>query len=114
MNFDKRSALRIPLQQNVDIYRRGTYIGRGKTKNIHIDGAYINACPGTFSPNEVLQLRFYLGENGQQPVYLKGMIVHGSSEGLGILFSYTDQQFKTLKRNLYGDYSDQLKSKLPA
>ena len=107
--MNKRSALRLPLHQKVDLYRHGSFLGRGKTKDIHIDGAFISACPMKLLDNELLQLRFYLGEDGQQPVYLKGMVVHGSDTGVGVLFSYNEKQFKVLLRALYNNQGDNIK-----
>ena len=96
MGLDKRSGMRLPLHKLVDVYKHGSFLGRGATRDIHIDGAFVGGCPGEFKKNELLQLRIHLSEVGQKPVNLNGLVVYGTSDGIGILFSCTDKEFNRL------------------
>ena len=105
--MDKRSSVRIPLQLDVDIYNCGCYLGRGTTRNIHIDGAFIRDYTGELFHNDVLELVIVPCEEFQKPVYMRGMVVRGCSEGVGVLFGYGETEFRRLLKKLFNNTEDE-------
>lgn len=105
--MDKRSSVRMGLRLDVDIYNCGHYLGRGRTQNIHIDGAFIRDYTGELFHNDVLELVIVPCEEFRKPVYMRGMVVRGSSEGVGVLFGYDDTEFRGLLRKLFNYAEDE-------
>ena len=91
---------------DVDIYNKGTYIGRGNTRDIHMDGAFISNCPCVINQYDVLDLVIILDKEEQSQVNLRGMVVRRSSDGVGVLFSYDWEEFSRLLSVMYHNVNE--------
>jgi len=101
--LDKRSSARHPLRIDVDIYNKGSYLGRGMTRDLQIDGAFISRCHGEIHQNDILELRLFLNEDEQKPVCLRAMVVRNADDGIGVLFSYGAMEYRHLFSAIYRD-----------
>jgi hypothetical protein len=92
--------MRKSLQLSVDIYNCGSYLGRGTTRDIHIDGAFIEGCADGILQNDILELYIFSSEDDQLPVFLTAMVVRNSSQGVGVLFGCGEREFRWLLSTL--------------
>jgi len=97
---NRRSTPRKELQLDVDIFACGTYLGRTTTRDIHADGAFIEAGADEVLVNDVVDLRFIPEENEIKPVRLRAMVVRDGRDGVGVLFGYGEMDFRRLLKKL--------------
>jgi hypothetical protein len=81
----------------MDVYNRGEYIGRYNTRDINIDGALIEITGSELAPHDLLELKLYIQGEAAEPIHLKGIVMHSSEDGVGILFSYGEHEFRKLE-----------------
>lgn len=96
MEVNKRSSVRMALELGVDVFSCGTYLARTTTRDIHLDGAFIRCNSDEIFQNDMLELYFITDDEVSKPVYLRGMVVRSSEDGIGVLFGYSDIAFKWL------------------
>ena len=96
MNNDKRSCIRKPLDLYVDVYHLDEHLCRTQTRDISLDGAFIENCADKLSPNERLELRIYAHDDEQAPLNLQATIVHSSDAGIGVKFNYGNLEYRRL------------------
>ena len=101
MKASKRSFVRMSRHFNVDIYNNGTYLGRGITTDIHMDGAFISFFTDDIERNDILDLCFTLDDEEKKQVNVRGLVVRVSSSGVGILFSYKMEKYIPLLNAMY-------------
>lgn len=93
MAMDKRSSARMKLHLDLNIYHCGNHLGRGTTRDINTNGAFIQDYTGELYRNDVVELTFIPYEEECKPVCLKGMVVRGSRKGIAIMFGYGETDF---------------------
>lgn len=110
--MEHRWSLRKPVEIDVTLRRQGLSHKRYKTKNISLEGVFVDSGADSWPEDTFLELEFPV--HGQQqgarhriPV----VVVHRSTEGMGLMFCVFDQQlFKTVEHLLYenpsGSYAD--------
>ena len=81
----------------MDVYNRGEYLGRYKTENIHMDGALIGITDTFLEPHDLLELRLHRRRAMHDPLHIKGMIMHTSEKGVGVMFYYGEHVFQELE-----------------
>lgn len=112
MMKNKRSTPRHHIALDVDIFNCCTYLGRSTIRDIHIDGAFLEAYYDDLFRNDILELRFIPDVDEVKPVRLRAMVVRHSNDGIGVLFSYGENDFNNLLKKLFGhpynDYSGAL------
>lgn len=96
-----RSNIRKRLKFSLDVYNRGEFIGRYKTENIHIDGALIGITDTYLEPHDLLELKLYTRRANYNPLHIKGMIMHKSEKGVGVMFNYGEQVYDELRKILH-------------
>jgi hypothetical protein len=110
MMKNKRSTPRQDLALEVDIFNSSTYLGRSTIRDIHIDGAFIEADNNDLFRNDILELRFIPDADEIKPVCLRAMVVRGSDDGVGVIFSYGEHDFRNFLKKLFKyiryDYSN--------
>ena len=96
MKTDSRSSIRKPLAFSVEVYSHDEHLGRTQTRDINLDGAFLEFCTRELHPNESLELHFHVHDNEQNPLRLKATVVLSTEEGVDVLFDYGVQEYKRL------------------
>ena len=95
-NKNKRSSIRKPLDLDVDVYHFDEHLGRTQTRDISLDGAFIESCSRDLCSNDMLELHFHLHDNERNPLRLKATVVRSSDTGVGVQFDYGDIEYRRL------------------
>ena len=96
MNNNKRSCIRKPLDLCVDIYHFDEHLGRTQTRDISLDGAFIESCSTELCPNDMLDLRIHVQDDERNPLCLKATVVRLSGKGVGVQFDYGSLEYRRL------------------
>ena len=96
MNDNKRSCIRKSLDLSVDVYRFDVHLGRTQTRDISLNGAFIERCSRELSPNDMLELHIHMHDDVQNPLRLKATVVRSSDTGVGVQFDYGIQEYRRL------------------
>ena len=113
MNINKRSSIRKQLNLNVDLYSFDEYLGHCQTRDMTLDGAFIDHCARKLHPDDLLELHFHVQDNEQNPLHLRATVARTSDEGAGVMFDYDDQAYRQLLNILSTYASDGHTRKLP-
>jgi hypothetical protein len=104
MNVNKRSSIRKRINFNVDIYSFDEYLGLHQTRDMNLDGAFIDNCGRKLYPGDFLELHFHVQDGEQPPLHLRATVTRSSDEGAGVLFDYDVQEYRQLL-NLVSTYA---------
>jgi len=96
MNNNKRSSIRKPLDLYVDVYHFDEHLGHTQTRDISLDGAFIESCSRELCPNDMLELHIHVHDNERTPLHLKAKVVRLSDKGVGVQFDYGDLEYRRL------------------
>ena len=96
MNVNKRSSIRKPLNFYVDIYSLDKYLGHCQTRDMNLDGAFINNCARKLYPGDLLELHFLVHDGEQTPLFLKATVARTSDEGIAVVFDYDVEEYRQL------------------
>nr|WP_297348380.1 PilZ domain-containing protein [uncultured Glaciecola sp.] len=96
MSMYHRTYTRIPLTLEVDIQFKGGKLKRAYTRNINPFGAFIKLPKATLAINDFIKIYFTDKDNGDACVEQKGLVMHSSDDGVGILFASDSKDFRTM------------------
>jgi hypothetical protein len=96
MKKNCRSSIRKPLVFSVEVYSQDEHLGRTQTRDINLDGAFLECCARKLHPNEILELRFHVHDSEQTPLRLRATVIRSTEEGVAVLFAYGAQEYKRL------------------
>ena len=96
MNDNKRSSFRKQLKLNVDIFSFDEYLGLYHTRDMSLDGAYIERCACRQYPGDLLELLFHVQNGERNPLRLRATVTRSSDEGLAVVFDYDLQEYRQL------------------
>jgi hypothetical protein len=96
MDINKRSSIRKQLNLYVDVYSFDEYLGHYRTRDMTLDGAFIDNCASKLHPDDLLELRFHVQDNELNPLHLRATVARSSDEGAGVMFDYDDQEYRQL------------------
>ena len=96
MNNNKRSCIRKPLDLDVDVYHFDEHLGHSQTRDISLDGAFIESCSREPCPNDMLDLRIHMDDDELNPLCLKARVVRSSDKGFGVQFDYGIPEYRRL------------------
>lgn len=96
MNHDKRSSIRKRLKLNVDIFSFDEYLGLYRTRDMSLDGAFIDRYTFKQYPGDLLELLFHLQDGERTPLRLRATVNRSSDEGLAVVFDYDLQEYRQL------------------
>ena len=96
MNTNRRNNLRKQLNIHVDIYSFDKYLGLYRTRDMNLDGAFIDDCTRKLYPGDLLELHFHVHDGAQAPLWLKATVARTSDQGVGIKFDYDVQEYRQL------------------
>lgn len=85
--MEHRLSERRPINLDVLIFHQGLPVGRGRTRNIGLEGMFIETEIRDFSEGTTLDIELNVdGDEGEQRVRLPGLVVHRNREGMGLMF----------------------------
>jgi len=96
MNNNNRSSIRKSLGLDVDVYRFDEHLGRTRTRDISLDGAFIKSCTTELCSNDMLELHIHVHDGERTPLRLKATVVRSSDAGVGVQFDYGDMEYRRL------------------
>ena len=96
MNNNKRSSIRKQLDLDVDVYRLDEHLGRTQTRDISLNGAFIESCSSELCSNDMLELHIHLHDNESNPLRLKATVIRSTDTGVGVQFDYGDMEYRRL------------------
>ena len=111
MNVDRRSCIRKPLVLSVEVYGFDEYLGRTQTRDINLNGAFIESCSRELHQNDMLELHFHVHDNERNPLRLRATVIRSTDEGAGVRFDYGVQEYRRLLNTIstYSSDGDTLK-----
>lgn len=96
MSIHHRSNSRIPLALPVNVKHMGKYMGPTATRNVNPYGAFIELSTSELGSNDFVELHFLDKHKKRTYVKQKGLIMHRSKEGVGVLFAHDKDEFRTM------------------
>ena len=105
MNNNKRSCIRKPLDLHVDIYQSDEHLCHSQTRDISLDGAFIETCTSELCPDTMLDVRIHVHDNERNPLCLKARVVRSTNQGVGVQFDYGNQEYRRLL-NIISTYAE--------
>ncbi len=113
MNADSRSSIRKPLVLSVEVYSLDEHLGRTQTRDINLDGAFLESCTRQLHLNEILELHVRLHDNEPSPLRLRAKVIRSTKEGAAVLFDYGAQEYSRLLNTISTYGKDGLALKVP-
>jgi len=113
MNVNKRSNIRKRLKLYVDIYNFDKYLGIYQTRDMNLDGAFIENCTRKLYPDDLLELHFHVHDGEFPPLQLRATVTRLSDEGVGVVFDYGVQEYRQLLDTISTYASDGHALKIP-
>ena len=104
MDVNKRSSIRKQLNFYVDIYSFDEYLGHYQTKDMNLDGAFIDNCARKLYPGDLLELYIHVQDGERNPLRLRATVTRSSDEGIAVVFDYDVQEYRQLL-NLVSTYA---------
>ena len=96
MNDNKRSSIRKQLNLYVDIYSFDKYLGLHQTRDMNLDGAFIENSTRKLNPDDLLELHFHVQDGELNHLRLRATVTRSSDEGVGVVFDYGVQEYRQL------------------
>ena len=96
MSIYHRTYTRIPLVLDVLVRFKGEKIGHSLTRNINPFGAFIELPKSDLVTNNFVEMYFTNKDPDAACVLQKGMVMHCSQEGVGIIFAYDTEEFRAM------------------
>ena len=96
MNINNRSSLRKRLHLNVDVYSFDENLGHYQTRDMTLDGAFIDHLTRKLHADDLLELHFHLRDDEENPLHLRARVARSSDEGTGVRFDYDIQEYRQL------------------
>jgi|GEM_PF-1524630 len=96
MSLYHRTYTRIPLTLDVELKCKGKYFKRASTRDVDPFGAFIKLPSPELQVNDFVNLSFINKYKGDNCVAQKGIVVHASEEGVGILFANDTEEFRSM------------------
>jgi len=113
MNVNKRSNIRKQLNFNVDIYSFDEYLGHHHTRDMTLDGAFIDNYARKLYPGDLLELHFHVQDGEQNPLRLRATVTRSSDEGIAVVFDYGVQEYRQLLNTISTYASDGHTRRIP-
>jgi hypothetical protein len=103
VSLQHRTYTRIPLTLDVQIQFKGVNLGHAFIRNIDPFGAFIELSKSELVINDFVKIYFTNTDENQACVEQKGMVMHCSKEGVGILFAIDSVEFRTMLKQEMAD-----------
>ncbi|MFT4655696.1 MAG: hypothetical protein ACJA0G_002653 [Kangiellaceae bacterium] len=96
MSVYHRTYTRTPLALGVVLQFNGKKMAHTCTRNINLFGAFIELSKPKLVTNDFVSIYFTSQDEDHACVIQKGMVMHCSKEGVGILFACDTKEFRTM------------------
>lgn len=83
--MDHRYSIRTPLRVAVDVFKRERFLGRCITRNMDVEGVFIEAPTIDLEPNDVVRLVFVVPGYERCDCALIAGVARRDADGLGIM-----------------------------
>jgi hypothetical protein len=90
----RRTYTRKPLSIDVQLKFKGEKLGHTLTRNVNFFGAFIDLDKHGLVTNDFVEI--YFTDNDNKCVVQKGMVMHYSKEGVGVIFAYHTDEFRSM------------------
>ena len=102
-DIDRRWSSRKPLRLDVLVYRDRVPVAVGTTRNIGLEGMFLETGRQRFSNQTLLEVAFPVKvDREEQRFRVPAVVVNASTAGMGLTFTAFDQKlFRALERLLY-------------
>ena len=96
--MDHRYSVRLPLHLTVEVYKRERFLGRYTTRNMDVEGVFIEMRKTDLEPNEVVRLNFVAADCESGDCTLLAGVVRLDADGAGMmLFDYEDKALDIIR-----------------
>jgi len=96
--MNHRYSVRLPLHLTVEVFKRERFLGRYITRNMDVEGVFIEMRKTDLEPNEVVKLSFVAPDGERCDYTLIAGVVRLDADGAGmILFDYEDKALDILR-----------------
>lgn len=106
MSINKRSSIRKPLVLSVEVYSFDEHMGRSWTRDISLDGAFIESTSRELYPDDMLELHFHMHDGYRNPLRLRATVARSTDQGMGVVFDYGDEEYRRLLNTISTYASD--------
>ena len=106
MNVNKRSSIRKQLNFYVDIYSFDKYLGLHRTRDMALDGAFIDNSARKLNPGDLLELHIHVQDGELNHLHLRATVTRSSDDGIGVEFDYDVQEYRQLLNTISTYESD--------
>ena len=96
MSIYHRTYTRKPLAIDVQVKFKGEKLGHTVTRNVNAFGAFIDLAKHSLVTNDFVEIHFTDKDKDDNCVVQKGMVMHYSEEGVGILFAHDTDEFRAM------------------
>lgn len=96
MSIDKRNSSRKQLDMRVDIYSFDAFLGPHRTRDISLDGAFIDNCGKILRPDDLIELRIHVHDGARNRIRLRAVVTRSTDEGAAVVFDYGLQEYRKL------------------
>lgn len=96
MNENKRSSIRKRINLYVDIFSYDEYLGLYQTRDMSLDGAFIDNFAKKLCSDDLLELHFHVQGGERNPLRLSATVTRSSDLGVGVVFDYGVQEYRQL------------------
>lgn len=83
--MSQRYLVRTPLSLPVDVFHHEAYLGRFLTRDIDVEGVFLEMPTGTLKPNDVLELSFLRPDGKRCSYVLFACVARVTDEGAGLM-----------------------------
>jgi len=92
--MDHRYSVRLPLHLTVEVFQREQFLGRYITRNMDVEGVFIEMRTTDLEPNEVVKLIFVVPDSERRYYTLIAGVVRLDADGAGMMLF--DHEHKAL------------------
>jgi hypothetical protein len=101
---ERRRSIRKPIAMQVVIYERGLPVAATISRNVGLQGMYVETSWHPFSKGSLIEAEFAIADTpGGRRYRLPAVVLNVSKRGFGLTFNIFDQKlFRALEEILYG------------
>lgn len=100
VTMEHRYHPRKPIQLDVHIREGDRVLGWFRTRDVGMEGAFVETGPVDVGPYDVLTLTFCTGRRSSDAHEVMGLVVHCSEEGVGLMYAAEDPRFHLALRSI--------------
>lgn len=83
--MDHRFAVRLPLRFTVEVFKQERFLGRYITRNMDVEGVFIEMRPTDLKPNEVVKLNFFVSDCEHCDYTFIAGVIRVNADGAGMM-----------------------------